>query len=121
VIGAHIFYRWNGIWGQPAAFRQRYAGVEPGAGAQAKLTAAEQQVPVALVDLPAKLPLKVADLVTPATEPSPLDTKVTAPPDKLPQVKLTELGLPQSTVRERYRNSGAIKLNPAAEPEQAVD
>jgi spore germination cell wall hydrolase CwlJ-like protein len=29
VIGAHIFYRWNGGWGQPAAFRKAYAGREP--------------------------------------------------------------------------------------------
>jgi spore germination cell wall hydrolase CwlJ-like protein len=29
VIGAHIFYRWNGGWGQPAAFGKTYAGREP--------------------------------------------------------------------------------------------
>ncbi len=29
VIGAHIFYRWNGGWGQPSAFRKVYAGREP--------------------------------------------------------------------------------------------
>jgi len=28
-IGAHIFYRWKGIYGETAAFRQRYAGREP--------------------------------------------------------------------------------------------
>ncbi len=28
VLGAHIFYRWNGGWGQPAAFNQRYNGLE---------------------------------------------------------------------------------------------
>jgi len=28
-IGAHIFYRWKGIYGEPAAFRQAYAGREP--------------------------------------------------------------------------------------------
>src|SRR5262249_57645221 len=27
-IGAHIFYRWPGAWGQPAAFNGRYAGGE---------------------------------------------------------------------------------------------
>jgi spore germination cell wall hydrolase CwlJ-like protein len=31
VIGTHIFYRWAGGWGRPAAFAQRYAGVEPDA------------------------------------------------------------------------------------------
>jgi hypothetical protein len=29
-IGAHIFYRWKGLWGEPKAFRQRYTGIEPG-------------------------------------------------------------------------------------------
>jgi spore germination cell wall hydrolase CwlJ-like protein len=28
-IGAHIFYRWKGVHGEPAAFRQPYAGREP--------------------------------------------------------------------------------------------
>jgi hypothetical protein len=28
-IGAHIFYRWKGAYGEPAAFRQPYAGREP--------------------------------------------------------------------------------------------
>ncbi len=30
-VGSHIFYRWRGSWGHPLAFRQRYAGAEPGA------------------------------------------------------------------------------------------
>jgi hypothetical protein len=29
VVGAHIFYRWAGSWGRPAAFGKRYAGKEP--------------------------------------------------------------------------------------------
>jgi len=28
-IGAHIFYRWSGFWGTPAAFKGRYAMAEP--------------------------------------------------------------------------------------------
>jgi spore germination cell wall hydrolase CwlJ-like protein len=28
-IGAHIFYRWKGVYGEPAAFNQRYSGREP--------------------------------------------------------------------------------------------
>lgn len=27
-LGSHIFYRWPGGWGQPGAFRSRYAGLE---------------------------------------------------------------------------------------------
>jgi spore germination cell wall hydrolase CwlJ-like protein len=33
VVGAHIFYRWAGSWGQPAAFAKGYAGSEPDAHA----------------------------------------------------------------------------------------
>ena len=29
VVGRHIFYQWNGSWGRPTAFVQRYAGREP--------------------------------------------------------------------------------------------
>ncbi len=28
-VGAHIFYRWKGVYGEPSAFRQTYAGREP--------------------------------------------------------------------------------------------
>ena len=31
VVGAHIFYRWAGGWGQPAAFTEAYAGRESNA------------------------------------------------------------------------------------------
>ncbi len=33
VVGAHIFYRWAGGWGRPAAFGKRYAGNEPNVSA----------------------------------------------------------------------------------------
>src|SRR5215208_5318324 len=29
VVGAHIFYRWSGGWGQPTAFTKNYGGREP--------------------------------------------------------------------------------------------
>ena len=31
VVGAHLFYRWAGGWGQPAVFTKTYAGHEPSA------------------------------------------------------------------------------------------
>ena len=31
-VGSHVFYRWPGALGRALAFRQTYAGVEPGAG-----------------------------------------------------------------------------------------
>jgi hypothetical protein len=33
VVGAHLFYRWAGGWGRPAAFVQRYARQEPNSSA----------------------------------------------------------------------------------------
>jgi spore germination cell wall hydrolase CwlJ-like protein len=33
VIGAHLFYRWAGSWGKPAAFLQKYARQEPNVAA----------------------------------------------------------------------------------------
>jgi spore germination cell wall hydrolase CwlJ-like protein len=33
IVGAHLFYRWAGGWGQPAAFSDHYAGHEPNAAA----------------------------------------------------------------------------------------
>ena len=33
VVGAHIFYRWAGGWGRPAAFAKTYSGHEPNARA----------------------------------------------------------------------------------------
>jgi hypothetical protein len=33
IVGAHIFYRWAGGWGQPGAFVKAYTGTEPNAGA----------------------------------------------------------------------------------------
>ena len=47
-VGSHIFYRWSGGWGQPAAFTSRYAGFEPDvaglarAAAPLKLASVEQ-------------------------------------------------------------------------------
>jgi spore germination cell wall hydrolase CwlJ-like protein len=33
IVGAHLFYRWNGSWGQSAAFTSAYSGHEPNAAA----------------------------------------------------------------------------------------
>jgi spore germination cell wall hydrolase CwlJ-like protein len=33
IVGAHLFYRWAGGWGQPAAFARVYGGTEPSASA----------------------------------------------------------------------------------------
>jgi hypothetical protein len=63
VVGAHIFYRWAGGWGRPAAFAMRYAGVEPDvralrSAALAAEAANEAQAAVAATE---QNPLKVQD------------------------------------------------------------
>jgi hypothetical protein len=95
VIGAHIFYRWNGGWGQPAAFRQRYAGVEP---------APRPVAPIADSDVLLAAKIAAAAKAAGAT---------VLANDNLPQVKYTALGLPDSPVREAYRKSGTWRVDPA--------
>jgi spore germination cell wall hydrolase CwlJ-like protein len=59
VVGAHLFYRWPGGWGQSSAFSQHYARVEPSASAlkAAALAAVESRpaqsdVQEAVTDIP---------------------------------------------------------------------
>ncbi len=39
-VHTHLFFRWAGWWGTPAAFTRGYAGVEPNIGLMARLSAA---------------------------------------------------------------------------------
>lgn len=65
VIGAHIFYRWNGGWGQPGAFNQRYSGLEsnPAALRSATLAIVRTQ-PATPVSNAAALPIAKVEGVT---------------------------------------------------------
>jgi spore germination cell wall hydrolase CwlJ-like protein len=62
VIGAHIFYRWAGGWGQPAAFTKAYAGREPNADAlrtaalAAEAATANQAQPGTVAEAVAEIP-----------------------------------------------------------------
>jgi spore germination cell wall hydrolase CwlJ-like protein len=68
VVGAHLFYRWAGGWGQPQVFSRNYLGHEP--SAQALRSAALAAVHViasqsgsvaeAIRDIPGAEPLKLA-------------------------------------------------------------
>ncbi len=68
VVGAHIFYRWAGGWGNPAAFSKTYTGSEP--SARALRTAAlsvphltagtSSSVAQAIKDIPGAEPIKLA-------------------------------------------------------------
>lgn len=68
VVGDHLFYRWNGGWGQPAVFAKPYAGREPSASLlRSAALAAVHVVPSApgsvadaIKDIPGAEPLKLA-------------------------------------------------------------
>jgi hypothetical protein len=59
IVGAHIFYRWAGGWGQPAAFAKGYAGREPNALALRNAALAVVRVaadPASVAEAVAKIP-----------------------------------------------------------------
>lgn len=68
VVGAHLFYRWAGGWGQPAAFARTYSGHEPNASALRVAALAvphitpnygQHDLATALKDIPGAEPLKL--------------------------------------------------------------
>jgi spore germination cell wall hydrolase CwlJ-like protein len=70
IVGAHIFYRWSGGWGQPAAFTKSYGGHEPQALAlrNAALAAAHttSAQPGTVAEAVAKIPGAEAIKLTPS-------------------------------------------------------
>lgn len=92
VIGAHIFYRLPGAGGRPAAFTAAYAGTEP-------LPNPVRIFFGARPDSSAEAPtLTLAALPTPP---------VPAIPSDIPQdPRWAATNLPESTIREEYRQSG---------------
>jgi len=103
IIGSHIFYRLPGTLGAPSEFRQAYAGSEP-------------------LPLPARSmlrPIRAAYAARASYRFAPASggwaesgAEVSAPADTLPRVRLTDTGLPESRVREAYRNSGMVRARP---------
>lgn len=94
IVGAHIFYRQPGQDGAPDAFRLPYAGREFQSGPARRIW-------------PVKSPFvnPATGLPLPVTQSSPLSGGPTAVSDPAPD-QLTNPGLPQSTIRAEYRNSG---------------
>ena len=67
VVGTHIFYRWSGGWGRPAAFRQRYARSEASPALLRSAALAVERTPVPAAGeaaLAAALPIAKVDGVT---------------------------------------------------------
>ena len=105
VVGAHIFYRWNGGWGGPAAFRQAYAGVEPMPGPKPKAET------LAVSPGNAVLQAELTALIDAGRAPAPqrfAGHPAAAPAAQLPFAAEVAGGprLPDSQVREEYRYSG---------------
>lgn len=96
VIGAHIFYRNLGFNGTPAAFNIAYGGRETQSGPAPRIWPAKPLVPIedlASATLPPPRPL-----LSPALPAAPQSWR----PDPAP----VDDGLPQSTIRPEYRNTG---------------
>jgi spore germination cell wall hydrolase CwlJ-like protein len=70
IVGAHIFYRWSGGWGQPAAFTKSYGGREPQALALRNAALAVEHVtpaqPGTVAEAVAKIPGAEAIKLTPS-------------------------------------------------------
>lgn len=56
-IGTHVFYRWKGAWGLPAAFRGVYAGAEPVVSKMAALSTIRFETPAEVLDVSVPAPL----------------------------------------------------------------
>jgi hypothetical protein len=97
VIGAHIFYRNPGFNGTPAAFRVAYAGRETISGPARTVWPARPAQPVEMLAAGAALPM------APVTA-APVAPAVTWTPPRTAQP--ADDGLPESTIRPEYRNSG---------------
>ena len=103
-IGAHIFYRFGGGAGAPAAFGRTYRGGEPNPTALAARSLASAPVMIRASAAAPAAPRRVGNP----------ELLVSAPDDNLPVVMLTTEGLPESTIREEYRHSGMPRPEIAA-------
>lgn len=102
VIGAHIFYRLPGAGGLPGAFTAAYRGNEPLAVPSMTLVRSIQTLPT---DFAALLPNSPAEVRAAPTLPS----------DIPQEARWAAANLPESTVREEYRQSGQWRADaPAA-------
>ena len=91
-IGAHIFYRLPGTTGTRPAFAAAYSGIEPLPRPTMSLV---RRNPVSLSIDPAWRATEVAGA-----------PRLTVPSDIAPDPRWVASNLPESTIREEYRNSG---------------
>ena len=100
VIGSHNFYRLQGDWGGPGAFRQIYSGREP---SPAAVIAARLPISLGRTALASSLSSRLPQVTQPLLLPvAPLPDNDLVAGDAPP----IDDGLPRSRVREEYSNSG---------------
>ena len=103
VVGAHIFYRLNGT--SASAFRQRYAGIEP-AAVPFRMPSAVPMLAFAPIALEQTATLSATSpFRTDATAPTAPEVLTVPAPKPSPIMSAVE----GSTVREEFRDSGAIR------------
>ena len=91
-LGAHFFHRWQGWWGTPAAFSQRYAGNEPLPGPHAR----PEKPEVALAAADTSPPRTAETLIQP----------VYAQTSLLKPAVATEATPDDSQILDRWKDSG---------------
>ena len=122
-IGTHIFYRWNGAWGLPAAFRGVYAGAEPVVAEMAALSTISFETPAEVLDAFVALPLPAAGdpdqqpLRVASTLSLEDDQASSTPPDVAAATELPVPGLSASAGRPVVLQRDApIMADPLANP-----
>jgi hypothetical protein len=107
-IGTHIFYRWPGGWGLPAAFTSTHAGAEPEVAKMAALATHVEELPAPVLELvefdltPAK-PIVLA---------APIEIKAPAPVESAE----TTSAEPATEVVEATPAPPPVLANPMAPP-----
>jgi len=102
-FGAHLFHRWKGWWGTPAAFAQTYSGGEPVPGPRvpaATAAAAAPHAPARAAPAPPPAPHRAAP-VTPAEVVRPAYAE-----SGTPTLAYAEAGDPDSQILDKWRDSG---------------
>ena len=104
-IGAHLFHRWAGYWGTPAAFDQVYRGGEPLPGPSPRALPGEMTAaPVTLAAAAS------AATASPATKPEPVTVAMIQPAyaesGAIKAAAPAADALPQSQVLDRWKDSG---------------
>ncbi|KQM57879.1 MULTISPECIES: cell wall hydrolase [unclassified Sphingomonas] len=94
VFGAHFFHRWKGWWGTPAAFTDRYIGMEPSPGPLRPLPPTTTLLVVPVETIP-PVPPSVVSPPTPAPNPTPIaESGNTLPPESPMLDKWKDSGKP---------------------------